>query len=159
MNESNETVPEELAELAASVKAFADQIRALDCKPRQIQFEIDGLMYTSTKLPTSVGLELWPRLTALLGAAITRAVATGDVSDLDAGAVLRVADRAMRDGLVPLARDLLTRMKCGKLYTSGKPGDVLGDFEEHFAGEYGHLLKVCAFAVAHNLKGPTFGVR
>lgn len=159
---SDEASPMSEAKAAASrmlsgVQAFAAELKRLDCKPRQVQFAIDGLMYTSQKLPASVGLELWPRVTALLGSAFTRAVASGDASGIDAGALLRVADRAMRDGLVPLARDLLVRMKCGKLHTTGQPGDVLADFDEHFAGEYPHLFKVLAFALAHNLRGPTYG--
>lgn len=142
-----------------AVLVFVEQLQRLDYKPRAVQFEIDGLMYTSTKLPATKGLELWPRLTTLLGAGLTRAITTGDSGDLDGAALLRVAERAVQDGLIPIVRDLLASMQCGKLYTSGQPGHVLDDFDEHFAGEYGHLLKVAAFAVAHNLRGPTYGVR
>lgn len=146
--------------LSADVLAYAAKLKAVDCKPRVVQLEIDGLMYTSAKLPASIGLELWPRLVALLGSALTRSLATGDVDGIDVSAVfIRVADRAIRDGLLPLVRDLLQRMQCNKLYTTGAPGKVVDDIDEHFAGEYGHLLRVCAFALAHNLRGPTLGGR
>lgn len=138
---------------------FLTRLNAADMKPSTVQFEIDGLMYTSTKLPASLGLEVWPRVTALLGNAMTRAVVTGDVADMDIGqSLVGLADRAMRDGLVPLVRDLLSRMKCNKLRSSGQGGDVLGDFDAHFAGDYAHLLKVCVLALSHNLRGPTYGV-
>lgn len=143
--------------LIAAVLAYAQELKGVDFKPGTVQHAIDGLMYTSTKLPCSVGIELWPRLVALFGAAMTKAVATGDVEDAGDGMLLGLADRAMRDGLLPVVRDLLARMKCGQLRTTSKPGDVLPAFDEHFAGEYIHLVKVCAFAVAHNLRGPTLG--
>lgn len=142
-----------------SVLEFVTDLQRVDMKPRQVQWKIDGLVYTSTKLPATIGLEIWPRLAALIGAGLTRAIATGDAGDLTGEMLLRIATRAMNDGLVPLVKDLLGRMKCGKLAGTGKPGDVLDDFDEHFAGEYGHLLKVAAFAVAHNLRGPTYGAR
>lgn len=152
-------IPSPMANAFASALLFAKALGELNCKPRVLQLEIDGLMYTSTKLSASVGLDLWPRVTALLGAGLARAIATGSIAAVDANALLRVADRAMRDGLLPLVRDLLQRMQCGKLHSTGKPGKVLDDFDEHFAGEYGHLLRVCAFALIHNLRGPTYGGR
>lgn len=155
---SAETRDPVAAAIAAAV-AFGESLKALDCKPGVVQLEIDGLVYTSTKLPTSLGLELWPRVTALLGAALTRSLVTSDAAGIDPGGLVRVAERAMRDGLVPLVRDLLRKTQCGKLRSTGKDGDVLSDFDEHFAGDYGHLLKVCVFVLTHNLRGPTYGVR
>lgn len=143
----------------AELLSFAEKLKNQDCKPRVLQMEIDGLMYTSSKLPASIGLELWPRVMALFGSAVTKAVATGDTEDVGAQALLSVLDRAMDDGLLPLVRDLMQRVQCNKLYTTQQPGAVLSDFDEHFAGEYIHMLKVAAFAVMHNLKGPTLGVR
>lgn len=147
------------SKLLDGAMTFATALSGVDCKPRTVQHTIDDLVYTSTKVPASIGLELLPRVTALLGAGLTRAIATGDAADLDAGAVVRVADRAMRDGLVPLVRDLLQRMKCSRTPAYPNGGDVLADFDEHFAGEYLHLAKVCAFALAHNFRGPTYGGR
>ena len=151
----------QIAAMLGAALAYAKELKSANVRDRTVQLTVDGLVYTSTKLPASVGLELWPRVAALLGAALTRAAATGEVEEgTDYGAaIVKVADRAMRDSLIPLVRDLLARMKCGKLYSTGEAGDVLSDFDEHFAGEYLHLLKVCVFAIAHNLRGPTYGVR
>lgn len=141
------------------VIAFAKRIGELNVKPREAQCEIDGLVYTSRKLPTDLGLELWPRVTSLLGAALAKAAVTGDGVGLDASAISRVAERAMRDGLVPLCRDLLSQTIVNKVNGGTEPGRLADHFNEHFAGEYTHLLKVAIFVLAHNLRGPTYGVR
>lgn len=158
MTDAAQEAPENpFARWIASAIAFGEEIKALDCKPGFVQLRIDGLMYTSTKLPASAGLALWPRVTALLGAALTKAVVTGESSDMDPGVLVRLAERAMRDGLVDLIRDLLARTDCFCLRSTGKPGKVAEDFDAHFAGEYAHLLKVCVFVLTHNLRGPTYG--
>jgi hypothetical protein len=157
--ETGATAKAEIDRLATGAKAYLAQLAAVDCKPRTVQMRIDGVMYTSSKLPASIGLELWPRLTALCGSALVRAVATSDMSGFDARVIVAVADRAMRDGLVTTCTDLLKRVQCEKTPSQPDGGHVIDDFDEHFAGEYGHLLKVCAFALAHNLRGPTFGAR
>ena len=143
--------------IANELMAFAPKIKELNCRDRTVQFQIDGLTYTSTKWAASVGLELWPRLTALLGSAFTKGLATGDFDSVGLDAIVYVADRAIKDSLIPLVRDVLSRMSVDKLYPLLQPGKVLEQFDEHFAGEYVHLLKVCIFAIAHNIKGPTYG--
>lgn len=147
---------------AKGVSEFAAELRALNLRESTIQFKIDGITYTSTKLPARTGLELWPRVTALLGAGLLRLIVAGESElgmDKLAAALVVVSERAMRDGLVPLVLDLLARMQCGALRGGGQ-GQITPDvFDTHFAGEYGHLLKVCAFALAHNLRGPTYGAR
>lgn len=142
--------------------SFATALAKRDMKPGVVQVEIDGLVYTSQKLPASVGLALWPRLVSLLGRGVTEALATGDVDNVDwLSTLIRISDRAMQDGLGPIVAGLLARMQCNKRrgFTDGGPigpGDGSA-FDEHFAGEYLHLLKVCVLAVAHNLRGPTYG--
>lgn len=156
-----------LSETAARVLAFAARLKSEDLRKNLVQFEIDGLMYTSTKLPARVGLELFPRVSALLGAGLLRLVVTQEVEELGAdrimAALVLVSERAMRDGLVPLVLDLLRETQCGTLRDEmdkeGRPkgGPVVPSFDTHFRGEYGHLLAVCAFVLAHNYKGPTLG--
>lgn len=141
------------------LSSFAAELRGVDCKPRVAQMKIDGLVYTSTKLAASDGLELWPRLMALVGPGVARAVAVGDTGDFDLAIMFAIAEKAASDGLLPTVRDLLRRMQCNQLYSTKKEGDVLSDFDEHFSGEYAHLLKVLAFSIAHNLRGPTLGFR
>lgn len=154
---------ETVANVAERVKAFAAKIKKTDLRANVVQLEIDGVMYTSTKLPARVGLELLPRVTGLLGAGLLRLVVTAEVEELGAdrimAALVMVSERAMRDGLVPLVLDLLRNTACGKLRGSGEDGPVGPAFDDHFAGEYGHLLAVCAFVLAHNFKGPTLGGR
>jgi len=144
--------------LTSAIQEFGKHLKELDCKPRVAQLEIDGLMYTSSKLPATVGLDVWPRVLAMFGPPVVRAMALGD-DEMDLSALMGIAERASQSGVTLLIRDLLQRMDCGCLYTSKKPGKVLSDFDEHFAGEYMHLLKVVAFSIAHNLRGPMYGVR
>ena len=139
--------------------AFARELGKVDCKPTTVQHPIDGLMYTSSKLPARQGLDLWARLTSLLGPALLRAIATSETEGLDPRALVIVAERAMRDGLGTLVESILSRVQCNKLAHTEESGHVVPRLDDHFAGEYLHLLKVCAFAVAHNLRGPTYGAR
>jgi hypothetical protein len=160
------TEPEPEHPFLRAAREFAASLAALDCKPRTVQHTIDGVCYTSTKFAFTVGVELFPRITALVGNGVARALATGQgLDEIDIGeiaaAVVGVSERAMRDGLMPIVRDLLSRVQCGSL-APGLP--VVGALtpaalDEHFAGEYIHVLKVCVFALAHNYRGPTFGVR
>lgn len=151
------------AAYAAALLAFAAELRSIDLKPSTIQHKIDGVTYTSTKFPARTGLELLPRVTTLVGSGLLKLIATGDGDgvpiDRLAVAMVAIADRAMRDGLVPLVLDLLACTQCGA-FRGGGDGKITPDkFDEHFAGEYMHLLKVCALALAHNFRGPTFGSR
>lgn len=137
---------------------FAEMLKNLDCKPRTLQLEIDGLMYTSSKLPASTGVQLWPQLIAVFGEGLTKSMATASSDEsFAASALISIMKNISDEGVLSLIRDLLQRVKCNKLYTSQQPGSVLSDFDEHFAGEYMHLLKVTGFALVHNLKGPILG--
>jgi hypothetical protein len=146
---------------AKALLAFAADLRAVDLKPSTVQHKLDGVMYTSTKLPARVGLELLPRITTLLGAGMLRLVATGEGEGLSidrlAAALVATADRALRDGLVPLVLELLANTQCGALRDGGEGKFTPDRFDSHFAGDYLHLLKVCALVLAHNFRGPTFG--
>jgi hypothetical protein len=152
---------EAAASAAAAVVSFMSKLKGVNLRENMVQLEIDGLVYTSVKLPARVGLELAPRVTSLLGAGLLRLVVTAEIEELGAdkiaAALVMVSDRAMRDGLVPLVLDLLQKTQCGKLRGGGE-GPVVPAFDSHFAGEYGHLLAVCAFVLAHNFRGPTYGV-
>jgi hypothetical protein len=123
------------------------------------QATIDGLVYTSTKLGAIAGVDLLPKLSALLGDAVLRLILTGSSEVLrDPGVAaaifVRVSERA-GSGL-PI-KDLLKRVKCNALRPIGKPGSVVDGFDDHFAGEYVHLLNVCEFAARHNFLGFTLG--
>lgn len=146
--------------VAAEALRFLNRLQGVDCKPPSVMMEIDGLRYTSSKIPASIMLDLMPRVVSMLGAGATRAIALGQAPDSETVThmIAGIADRAARDGLSGLVMDLLSRVKVNR--TRSNPDDggpVLEYFDTHFAGEYGHLLKVCVFAVAHNLRGPTYG--
>lgn len=151
-----------LAKLGPAWSDFARTLRALDCRPMCAQLEIDGLVYTSEKWAAEIGLELWPRLTALLGPGLGAALRGEGVAELGIDIFVQVARAAMRDGLVPLVRDVLSAMSCSKFRDTGKAGAIsAAAFGRggHFAGEYEHLARVALFALVHNLRGPTFGAR
>lgn len=144
------------------LSGFLAELQKLDKRPKMVQFEIDGICYTSSKLPALLGLDVWTRLAAALGDGVVRVLATG--GEMDASAFVLVARALARDGVVDVLRDLMKSTKCGAIGghpASGKPlqGDLLPHFDDHFAGEYLHLLKVVIFLVAHNLGGPTYGAR
>lgn len=148
---------------ATEILAFRRELSAIDMRPNVLQHRVDGVMYTSAKLPARVGLELGPRVISLLGPGLARLLAAADSDEIPvdklAAALVIVAERAMRDGLVPLALDLLARTQCAA-FRGGGDGPITADrFDDHFAGEYLHLIKVCALVLAHNFRGPTVGVR
>ena len=143
----------------AELLEFSEQLKNQDCKPRTLQMEIDGLMYTSSKLPASKGVQIWPQLISLFGEGLLESIATASTDDgFIASALVSVMKNIADEGVLPIIRELMQRVQCNKLYTSQKPGSVLSDFDEHFAGEYMHMLKVAGFALVHNLKGPTLGM-
>jgi hypothetical protein len=145
-----------------ALTAFAAEVETLPLRDSQLQHSIDGLVYTSTKLPCSKGLEVLTSLTALLGRGLTKQVATGDMSGINLATLTSLAEAAMRVGVVDVIRQLLSQTSVGTLRSGGQPGSAGGNvsvhLDTHFAGEYMHLLKVCVLAVAHNFRGPTLGV-
>jgi hypothetical protein len=144
----------------SSALDYAREIHALDLTPHTVQHRIDGLMYTSTKIPAQRGLDLLPRVGAILGPALSRALAVGVSVELTPALITVLSDRAANGGLIPIVRDLLFAVKCDRLAGEiGRAGDVLPVMDEHFAGEYLHLLKVCIFSLAHNFRGFSLGGR
>lgn len=152
------------AEHFGELVSYWQSLKDTDFKPSTIQAPIDDLMYTSTKIPAVAGIALWPNIVGLLGAGMTRMISTGEEAPgaADAwAAVVTVADRAARLDFVGLLKSLLANVQCGKLKGPAgfAEGKVLTHFDTHFSGEYLHLLKVCALALAHNFRGPTYGAR
>jgi hypothetical protein len=140
---------------------FLERLNTLDCTPMAVQFEVDGLVYTNTKLPAAVGLDVLPRVVSLLGPALMRVVVAGESVDQTEFllAVVAVAERAMRDGLVGLMRQLCDKLQCSAVRPVNQPGSIGPAFDQHFAGEYGHLFRVLWFVLVHNFKGFTLGSR
>ena len=135
-------------------------------RDKTVQETIDGIVYTSDKLPTTTGLIIWPRLIRLLGEQLLAAVITGNLSvfeddetgELSAIAAMRVAERADEIDFPDLARRLLANIRANKVNRiDGNEGLIADHFDEHFSGEYLHLIKVLVFAAQHNIMGPTLG--
>lgn len=140
---------------------FIESLKSVDLKPRTVAHKIDGRVYTSTKFPTMIGLELGPRAGALFGAAFAKDWATGETSGWSASTLVRVSEKAAQVGLWDFAVALLSAVKCNALQgIEGNAGALTAEaINEHFAGEYLHLLKVCSFVFSHNFRGPTLGGR
>ncbi|NJK32974.1 MAG: hypothetical protein HC927_11505 [Deltaproteobacteria bacterium] len=95
----------------------------------------------------------------MLSPSVFRALAIGDAAFLRADLMTPIADRAVQHGLYSIARDLLGRTKVNRYQhiPGSSGGDVVPEMDEHFAGEYMHLFRVCLFVLAHNYRGPTLG--
>lgn len=161
MSTEPESPPEQPAGLLAAAGTLAP-IFSADVKPKMVQHTIDGICYTSVKLPAMLGLEVWTKLAAIVGDAVVKAVASGSLADMDAAELLAlVARAASKEGLGPVLLDLFSHTKVGAIAGNPKEQGALTPetFDKHFAGEYLHMLKAVAFVIRHNLAGPTFGAR
>ncbi len=156
---TTDDVLQSIREKLARAFSFARSLKSLDLGPSTCQHKIDGLVYTSTKLAIPEGLSVLERGTSLVGPSLFRALAVGDGVDMRADLLTPLADRAVQHGLFNLSRDLLGRMKVNRYrhVPGSKGGDLQPEMDEHFAGEYPHLMRVCLFALAHNYRGPTLG--
>lgn len=133
------------------LSAFLDSLPSIEkLRTRQVQFEIDGLMYTSTKLPTTQGLEVLPRWMLVAGQIVIQGKFGADAL----GAAL---ERLISEGTVSMTRALLSNTFVNVLAGDPKGGSVISKFDDHFAGEYPHLIRVMLFVSRHNLT-PTLGV-
>lgn len=125
--------------------------------------EIEGIAYTTTTLPASVGLVIAPKLLALLGEKVAALLfAThGEGSMVEEllqdpkvqGQILAsIADKvAATDGLL-IVRDLLQTTECNqiKIGETHIQGSVADHFDSHFAGRYGHLFRVALWVARIN---------
>lgn len=138
-----------------------EDLAKIDYTPFVISVNIDGIVYTSTKLSVTQGLKLVPKLVDCLGASLL-ALAMGDLSTNKlASAAQQLQVRAAAVDLVDLATSLLQNVKASHRgmgpNRAQDPGPILEKWEEHFAGEYPHLIRVCLFAARHIYLGPTLG--
>lgn len=132
---------------------------------------IDGLAYTSTKMPAVRQLGLLARATKMLGEHGLRVLvgAGGDqLAQLFPGIASAASDGRVFAAVVQLAEgidgdpwlfaDVLAATKCSALRPLGVPGPITREsFDAHFSGELPHLLRVIVFVLRHNLAGFTIG--
>lgn len=154
--------PEQEAEARAELAARMARYRENDAAET-----IDGLVYTSSKLPTMRGLAMLGRLAVALGEQGLRLIATNVVS-LRSSFSAAIAKPQLFTAVVQIMQglnddanlipDLLAQVKCNKIRPAGKPGELTRSaIDQHFMGEYPHLLEVVQFVVSHNLAGFTLG--
>lgn len=121
--------------------------------------EIDGKLYRCKTFTASEGLVLFPRLVALLGEEMVNLVlATGDRQLADllgdrkvvAAMMVKISERAAEDDGLLVLREVLKHtvyvrrhQEPGAKAPVEVPESVYKTFDEHFAGDYMHLLNVC----------------
>jgi len=110
---------------------------------------IDGTLYSVSQLPASRGLEMFGRLSGLVGPAALEALAKGASLDKDlqtlAPAAVMLFARLQPGDLSGIAKELL-----GPAAADSKP--LAPVFETHFQGRIVHLFKVLLFAVEVNYR-------
>ena len=146
-----------LLSFVSDLQLFVEALKTASPKDKQVQREIDDLVYTSTKLPASVGLEVLVKLGNIVAPVFDST--DSSVSQAYTQALLKFLEKLAEEGVSPLLKTILTRTQCNKLATTGAGGYVKDDFDEHFSGEYVHLLKVVIFVLWHNLLGFSRGAR
>lgn len=131
---------------------------------------IDELNYTTETFPATEGLELIGALGGLLDVQAGKllmavddereaATLLGEPAVIAAliGSALRAAQAA--GGLAPLAKQILARTRCenmrvGEVVTTPVDGNVIANFDAHFAGRYRHLGELCLWVVRKSLGLP-----
>lgn len=130
---------------------------------------LGGRRYRCKTFPASEGLLLLPRLISLAGEKVLRlfmesgdegASALSQDPKVRSAVLVHVCERAeANDGLLVL-RDLLRHTVWIREHKEpgGKPVHVdeliPTIFDEHFAGDYGHLLEVCVWVARVSFGGP-----
>lgn len=133
---------------------------------------IDGVNYTTSTYPAMLGLELMGRMSRCVSASHLKLLVHEDMDGSlsveqltsllsDPATIaqigLHVIQRAAELGDMKLARDLLafTESPDGIQIGAAKAkGSVHEHFDDHFAGRYGHMLKVCIWAARVGFGAP-----
>lgn len=144
----------------------------IDYTEETVTREIDGFMYTSDKLPCMTAVKLLARAQLALGERGMRAVVQRHAAVLAEeapllvlgakdvhvyGALLQASHGVEQDPT--LIRDMLQGVRVDRYRPAGPGGPVARVLDEHFKGEFPHLLRVLDFVAAHNYLGFTLGRR
>ncbi len=121
---------------------------------------IDGKTYTTKTLPASEGLRLMPKIITLFGEKILALFVSTDEKQAEgllknpkvvAAMLVEMAEKAgeSEDGWLVM-KDLMKYTTCDKVQVGAVEGEgsVFKHFDDHFAGDYQHLLQV-AMWVTH----------
>jgi hypothetical protein len=133
------------------------------------QRTIDGVGYTCTQMPAMTAVRVMTRLAKMIGEPVVRLVA--DMFAEDKGEkkmtvklpslkkiMLSVSELfiGLDEDIVQLTIEDMFRGKglltCDNIAEQGIAGDVFDQFDIHFAGRMGHLLKVIQFGMEVNFR-------
>ncbi len=129
---------------------------------------IDDVGYSTVTLPASQGLILLPQLLSMFGEAMVGLFIATDEKQKEklledpkviGTLVARIAKGAADSefGGLLILKELLKKTECSDLNigdAEGVPGSVYKNFDVHFAGKYGHLLRVCMWVAKVNFMQP-----
>lgn len=122
--------------------------------PHQVlEVEIDGVHYAIGTLKTSDGLRVAHRLGQLQGHTLGRLVGVGPLGGEGVLVLLLQGffDTAQPGDIEAVVHKLLSQVRA---YPSGPQGPVVAlggsAWEDHFAGRYGHLVRVLKACIEHN---------
>lgn len=138
--------------------------------------KIDGINYTTTKFAATDGIIIAPMLVALLGEklmALLFSIGGEGVEALHenprvigpilANIGLQIAKRRAdgEENPAEVLKDMLQQTTCDaiRIGSTTVKGNVHEHFDTHFAGEYGHLIKVVAWVGSINFMKPSLGSR
>jgi hypothetical protein len=133
---------------------------------------IDGITYTTHTLPATVGLSVMPRLVALLGDKILPLMFEAGVDGIEelfkdpkilavfiSNISERITQRRAEGEADPtdVLRDIMLKTEADKVRigTTTVRGSVYQNFDDHFAGNYTHLLKVVGWLGQVNFVPPS----
>ncbi len=162
MSDTDETAEMEQRRQAAAILAA----RLARYRDNVMSENIDGIVYTSSKIPTGPALRLFGRVAVVLGESGLRLIATHTMMlrSLFSGdprmfaAIVQIMEGLNADPTLPIDLLIASGVKCNALRPGNKAGDLdAKSFDLHFMGELPHLLAVLQFVLAHNFAGFSLG--
>ena len=103
---------------------------------KQKEFEFEGVKYMATAFPAMKGLNIWKRITKLVGPALL--AMAGDGSVLDNKSAMQLAAEALIEGLDRVEVEQLVQ----ELVASVSKGNMTINFDMEFSASYDKLAVV-----------------
>jgi hypothetical protein len=144
----------------------------MNLRQNPLHHTINGITYTSTKLPASEGLAILAKLAPVLPDQIIRLVVNSLLPSQDGedrprriqdlspeqvqSMIVFLLEQMARIDMVGLAKRILANVTFERVKIPVELRDE-ETFDDHFAGEYEQLFAVLKFAFLHNFAGPTRG--
>jgi hypothetical protein len=128
---------------------------------------IDGRVYRTTIFPTLAALELQRRLVSLLSEQVFTLFAAGSaehrrealMSPIARAEIIHSVYTRANAGDMSVLCDLMENTYCDKIQLGDvtREGNVAEHFDEHFRGNFDHMLSVVSWVIEANYAGPTDG--